>query len=281
MHVAASSSHADVSQCSETLDDTSLRAGALGAASKRADALDSAALARRLGELAGDERDVQVDFLFHLDAFDRRRGFLDAGYASLWEFCQRALHLREGAAGRRISAMRVLRRFPVLEGALREGRLCLSTLALLGPVLTPENLEVVVGQAAFRTRAEVDRLVASLQPRAAPKDGLRRVAARPEGQRDSSSSLAVSLCSPAIPLSSLAVPLSPEVPLPAVLSPAVPLSSPAVRPLFSTPAAREVAAEGGQEARAPSRPEIRPVSADSYSLRVTVDTAFKDDLETL
>src|SRR6266568_4761671 len=251
MHVAASSSHADVSQCSETLDDTSLRAGALGAASKRADALDSAALARRLGELAGDERDVQVDFLFHLDAFDRRRGFLDAGYASLWEFCQRALHLREGAAGRRISAMRVLRRFPVLEGALREGRLCLSTVALLGPVLTPENLEVVVGQAAFRTRAEVDRLVASLQPRAAPKDGLRRVAARPEGQRDSSSSLAVSLCSPA------------------------------VRPLFSTPAAREVAAEGGQEARAPSRPEIRPVSADSYSLRVTVDTAFKDDLETL
>src|SRR6266702_3144257 len=245
MHVAASSSHADVSQCSETLDDTSLRAGALGAASKRADALDSAALARRLGELAGDERDVQTDFLLHLDAFDRRRGYLDAGYASLWEFCQKALHLREGAAGRRIAAMRVLRRFPVLEGTLREGRLCLSTLALLGPVLTPENLEVVVGQAAFRTRAEVDRLVASMQPRAAPKDGLRRVAARSEGQRgsivgappqpspcqgereprgcvitasgsSSTSSPAVPLCSPAVLLSSPAV--SPSSPAGSLLS---------------------------------------------------------------
>src|SRR6266567_8711305 len=233
MHSAASSSHA-ASLRAATLDSASLRAAALDSASLRADALDSAALARRLGELAGDERDVQVDFLLHLDAFDRRRSFLDAGYASLWEFCQRALHLREGAAGRRIAAMRVLRRFPMLEGALREGRLCLSTLALLGPVLTAENLREVVGQAAFRTRAEVDRLVASMQPRAAPKDGLRRVAARPEEQQDrsiaappqpplfegereprgcvitasgssSTSSPAVPLCSPAVLLSSPAV----------------------------------------------------------------------------
>jgi len=91
--------------------------------------LDARTLARRLGELAGDERRVQVEFLRHLDEFDRRRAWVDLGYGSLWTYCLEALHLREGSAGRRIGAMKVLRRFPGLAEPLRDGRLCLSTLA--------------------------------------------------------------------------------------------------------------------------------------------------------
>ena len=85
----------------------------------------------------------------------------------------RVLHLREGAAFRRIAAMRVMRRLPVLAEALRDGRLCLSTVALLGPLLTEENVGELVARASYLTKAEVERLAASLQPRAAPKDGLR------------------------------------------------------------------------------------------------------------
>ena len=80
--------------------------------------LDSTVLALRLRELAGEERNVQVEFLLHLEEFDRRRAFVEAGHPSLWAYCLEVLHLREGAAGRRIQAMRVLRRFPMLEGAL-------------------------------------------------------------------------------------------------------------------------------------------------------------------
>jgi hypothetical protein len=127
--------------------------------------LDSDTLTRRLVELAGDERNVQVDFLVHLDEFDRRHAYLDAGCESLWEYCLRKLHLREGAAGRRIGAMRVLRRFRQLEPALRDGRLCASTVSLLGPVLTTENVDDLVARAAFRTKAQVEELVVSLRPR--------------------------------------------------------------------------------------------------------------------
>lgn len=84
--------------------------------------LDPTALSRRLGELAGHERELQVEFLLHLEEFDRRRAWAEAGYPSLWEYLLRVLHLREGAAGRRIAAMRVLRRFPALGDALRDGR---------------------------------------------------------------------------------------------------------------------------------------------------------------
>ena len=69
--------------------------------------------------------------------------------------------------------MRVLRRLPVIAEALRDGRLCLSTVAVLGPLLTDENVGELVARAAYLTEAEVERLVVTLQPRAAPKDGLR------------------------------------------------------------------------------------------------------------
>ncbi len=71
--------------------------------------------------------------------------------------------------------MRVLRRFPKLEPALRDGRLCLSTASLVGQVLTDDNLEELIERAAFRTKAEVEHLVVSVRPREAPTQGIRKV----------------------------------------------------------------------------------------------------------
>ena len=146
--------------------------------------LDPNALALRLAELAGDEREVQVEFLLHLAEFDPRRAYVEAGFPSLWAYCLEVLHLREGAAGRRIGAMRVLVRFPRLEAALRDGRLALSTIIVLGPVLTEENLDSLLARAAYRTKREVEELVVSLQPRPAPAPGLRKLpGARRRGDR--------------------------------------------------------------------------------------------------
>jgi hypothetical protein len=214
--------------------------------------LDSPALARRLADLAGDERRVQVDFLLHLDEFDRRRAYLEEGYGSLWEYCLGPLHLREGAAGRRIGAMRILRRFPALEPALRDGRLCLTTVSLLGQVLTSENLADLVDRAAYRTKVEVERIVVTVKPRPAPVDGVRRLAARPE------------LLTSSTPEPAAALPLAP--PAPAEPAP-VPSSAP-------TPAAVPVAAP-------PRPPEVRPVAEDRWSLRMTLDATTREELETL
>jgi 5-methylcytosine-specific restriction endonuclease McrA len=212
---------------------------------------------RRLGELAGDERRIQVEFLLHLEEFDRRRAFLELGHGSLWAFCITALHLREGAAGRRINAMRVLRRFPRLAGALRDGRLCLSTLALLGQVLTEENADELVDRAAFRTKEEVDHLVASLRPRQAPREGIRALpTAEPAGTAGEAGS---------------SRDLSSEAP-----HEAKPASSDPVPELVGAPAA-----EAASPAVRPARQEMRAVSEEQWSLRVTVGRALKDDLETL
>src|SRR5574341_693111 len=212
--------------------------------------LDSRTLARRLGELASDERRVQVDFLLHLEEFDRRRAFLELGYGSLWTWCLEVLHLREGPAGRRIAAMKVLRRFPRLAGALRDGQLCLSTLAALGQVLTEENAEELVARAAWRTTAEVDHLVASVKPRSAPREGIRRLPDPVEAVREPS---------PSPPSAEAEAGVAARGQEPSPVEPA--------------PLALEVPR--------PSASDMRAVSEGQWSLRVTIDRACKDDLETL
>jgi hypothetical protein len=207
--------------------------------------LDADTLSRRLSELAGDERAVQVEFLLHLEEFDRRQAWLHAGHGSLWDYCLRVLHLREGAAARRIRAMRVLRRLPDLAEPLRDGRLCLSTLGLLDPVLTTENAADLVAKAAFRSKAEVELLVVSLRPRTAPRDGVRRLAERQEAAATS-------------PLA-LQLPAHGAEHEPTGTAPAV--AAPILAP--------------------PTPPSVRPIAADTWSLRVTVNAAFKEELDRL
>ncbi|HET9599645.1 MAG TPA: HNH endonuclease, partial [Anaeromyxobacteraceae bacterium] len=213
-------------------------------------ALDSATLSRRLGELAGDERALQVEFLLHLEEYDRRRAYVDAGHPSLWEFVTRALHYREGAAYRRITAMKALRRVPEAAQALRSGALSLTTLALLEDVLTPENAADVMERSAFKSKRAVEQLVATLRPRAAPKEGLRRLSAAPAAAS-------------ALPLA------SPPLAAPPPPAPQVPSLPSDPRVAAPAPPRREVPAS------------LEPVSEDTWSLRVTVDAALKEDLETL
>ena len=205
--------------------------------------LDSAALARRLGELAGHEREVQVEFLLHLAEFDARRAWAEAGYRSLWDYLLRVVHLREGAAFRRIAAMRVVRRLPVVAEALRDGRLCLSTVAVLEQLLTEENVGELVARTAFLTKAAVERLAVTLQPRTAPKDGLRLLPSRKAEPRETRT------------------PLEDQ-------------STPSVSVAAAPPAPAAL-----QLAPPPSRATLEPVTADTYSLRVTVDAALQKNIE--
>ncbi|MGC4000424.1 MAG: HNH endonuclease signature motif containing protein [Anaeromyxobacter sp.] len=223
----------------------------------RLDALDNSSLVAHLQSLAGDERGIKVECLLALAEVERRKFYLDLGYPSLWAFCREVLRLPEGGAWRRIAAMRLLSRFPSLEGPLREGRLSLTTLAMLREVMTEQNLEELVGQAAFKSKAEVERLVVTIQPREAPKDGVRRVAG--PGPK---AVVAAPAPAPAAPA---------PAPEPALASSAA-TREPATEPfVLSAPA----------PASAPSRPELHPVNAEQWSLRVTLDGAAHADLETL
>ncbi|WP_242342189.1 HNH endonuclease, partial [Anaeromyxobacter terrae] len=138
-------------------------------------------------------------------------------------------------------------------------RVCLSTVTLLGQVFTEENVDDLLGRAAYRTRAEVEHLVASIQARAAPRAGIRELPEREPAQAR------------ALPLT--APDTGGERAEPSDGAPAAPV--PASPTDGASPTTREVRNER------PRRSETVAATESHWSLRVTLDRACKEDLETL
>ncbi|MBC7690999.1 MAG: hypothetical protein H7222_04470 [Methylotenera sp.] len=85
--------------------------------------LNSSELISRTMTLVAEERRITLALIEHLAEISRRRVYAELGYSSLWDFATRELGLSEGAAQRRIQAMRLLRDVPEAAEALESGRL--------------------------------------------------------------------------------------------------------------------------------------------------------------
>ena len=72
--------------------------------------------------------------------------------------------MSEDEAQRRCRAARLARQFPILLEMLAEASLHLTGILLLGPHLTDENCAQLLARARFRTKREIERLVAELAP---------------------------------------------------------------------------------------------------------------------
>jgi hypothetical protein len=97
-------------------------------------------LLERVQPLAGDERRATVALIAALAELDGRRLYLREGFSSLFSCCTQVLHLSEHAAYGRIEAARAARKFPSLLERLADGDITLTSLCLLAPHLTAEEL---------------------------------------------------------------------------------------------------------------------------------------------
>ena len=123
-------------------------------------------LLARLGVLADNEREATVELVAHLAVLDTRPSLYAArGCGSLFSYCTQILRLSEDATCNRIAAARACRRFPVILDLLASGELTLTSVRMLSPTLTPENLQAVLGRARHRSCREIEAIVAELAPR--------------------------------------------------------------------------------------------------------------------
>ncbi len=127
--------------------------------------LANGALLHGLSALAAHDRVTTAEFIAHIAETDVRKLYVPAGHPSMHSYCMQVLKLSEQAALKRIRVGRMARRFPAIFDAITEGRLNLSTLLLLKPHLTEENADELLGAAANKSKAEVERLVAALCPK--------------------------------------------------------------------------------------------------------------------
>ena len=86
-------------------------------------------LRQKLLEFASQERKLHHLVLVHLHEVDRRRLYLNLGYKSLFHYCVKELKYSDSAAGRRVSASRLLKDTPEIVEKVETGELNLSNLS--------------------------------------------------------------------------------------------------------------------------------------------------------
>jgi hypothetical protein len=134
----------------------------------RASLLDSITddvLLARVADLVGAGRRVEADLVRHLAEVDRRRLYLREACPSMHVYATVRLHLSDAEAYLRITAARLSRRFPLVLDMLADGRVHLSAVAKLAPHLGDDNAETLLARAAYRSKREIELLVAELAPR--------------------------------------------------------------------------------------------------------------------
>jgi hypothetical protein len=122
-------------------------------------------LSSRLLDLLRREQSAMAEFLVALADFDRRRLWAELGHTSLFYFLHRELRLSTGAAFYRKAAAELIQRFPDVVEPLRDGRLCLTSVAELAKVLTPENRAEVLPRFFHASKQAAKAVAAEISPR--------------------------------------------------------------------------------------------------------------------
>jgi hypothetical protein len=123
------------------------------------------------------ERGLVARVVAYLAEVESRRLELKAACPSLYEYCVLRLGMSEGEALRRMTAARLVRRFPMILGLLERGEIHLSSLRLLRAHLTAENHEELLREACGKTKEQVQQLVAKYFPKPDVPERVREIPA--------------------------------------------------------------------------------------------------------
>ena len=169
---------------------------------ERLECLSTEELDRSTEKLVRAEKRNVALVIAHIAEMSRRRGHVERGYKSLWDYCTRRLNLSESSVARRIQVANVCRRFPQILVALAENRLSLSVAGLLAPILTDTNIEKLLEDCGGMTKREAEEYLVALRPKPVFEPSIRRA-----------SSLSASTVPPTVQALSLQ-PTRPQTPRP-------------------------------------------------------------------
>jgi 5-methylcytosine-specific restriction endonuclease McrA len=203
--------------------------------------LSDDALLARVKLLVGREREAIVELVADLAELLGRTTYLGEGWGSLFSYCRDHLHLSGDAAYNRVAAARAVRQFPVILDHLAAGFVTVTTVKVLRPVLTTQNHLAVLSEAKYRSKTEIERIVARLDPRPDVPSTIRKLPAP------------VGLPVPA-PVEPVAVPKQPEQE-----------DAPAPRPPEVLPSP-------------PQRPVVAPLAPERYRVQFTISKETHDKL---
>jgi hypothetical protein len=127
--------------------------------------LSDAALHAAARRLTARSNVTLADLLAHLGEVERRGIHRNRACASLYTYCIYELRMSEDAAFRRAKAARLVHRHPVLHGLISRGEIHLTGLLMIAPYLGGERHAEILERARFRTKRELTRIIAEIDPK--------------------------------------------------------------------------------------------------------------------
>ena len=218
-------------------------------------------LLHRLGELVSHARRVEADLVVHIGEVDERGLYAREASPSMFAYCTERLHLSEAEAYRRITVARAARKHEVLLAMLRDGRMHLTGIAMLAPLLTRDNRDALLERATHRSKRQIQELVAELSPRPDAPSMMRKLPQKRETPLPGASRGQHQARSAALEL------------VPDRLGAPAPASAPAVAPPVPSPLTPPPT---------PSRPAVvQPLSPARYKVQFTASAELHHKLERL
>ncbi len=121
------------------------------------------------------ETALDLEWIETLQQIHKRRLYLAYGSRSFHDFCTQVIGMSSDSAWRRLHAASLADRFPdVVKPLIAERKVHLTGLALLDKVITPENGERLLQEAAGKSTTEIKAIVAREQPESL-NPGLRKL----------------------------------------------------------------------------------------------------------
>ena len=137
-------------------------------------------IVNHLKTLVSEERKITSEILKLLQQVESQKIFAKHGYSNLFEFCMKELGYSEGAAQRRISAMRLIKELPEVEEKIVSGSISLSVASQaqsffrkkksLNKTLGREQKIEVLKQLENSSSRQSEKLLLDLEPELLSKD---------------------------------------------------------------------------------------------------------------
>ena len=126
-------------------------------------ALSNAELTQHLCSLVTKEQMIKLESVLSLIEVKKRKLYAELGFSSLFTFCVEYLGLTEGATHRRVTAAKVLERFPQIVPVVARREVSITALSKVEKILNDEHVDEILTHIKGKSIREVERLLLAEQ----------------------------------------------------------------------------------------------------------------------
>jgi hypothetical protein len=128
--------------------------------------------------LVSVEQNAMAKVIAHIGEVDKKQLYREAACSSMFIYCTERLNYSEPTAAKRIQVARAARQFPLILSYLESGKIHLTGVRLLCPLLTEDNHRELLERASHRSKRQIEELRVEVAPRELVPDTIRALPAR-------------------------------------------------------------------------------------------------------